>query len=306
MKYFYLLSVILFSLSLFSCVDDNESVIIIEDSYTVHRRQLCEAFGLNPSDLDELAFGACWNDRFLVVSALRTADSKLLVAAFDSVNNRQVINDVSISSPKTITRPYYDHHVEYSLRYVVPRIVRINDGFVCSVGARYVADQGFFDLTYGYFCNGTQLVCNKMENVSASSTIRAWYANSCLLIGDQTVCVTTDGTIKVRSEEKLPNENVYPLSYDKFIQLSMETKGGRIGINTACKQITEKEIATEWNTHTDLPDTITASARMSFSVQDQNTDLWRLQVDVAERDGTQYRYQLDLNVNTGECLLTEM
>ena len=110
MKQLYLLTIFLFSLNLLSCGDDSvdEPVSIIEDEHTVLRRQLCEAFGLNPSDLDEDAFGACWNDQFLVVCALRTTDSKLVVAAFDSISNRQVINDFSISMPRTITRPYYD------------------------------------------------------------------------------------------------------------------------------------------------------------------------------------------------------
>ena len=308
MKHLYLLPIFLFSLSLLSCGDD--SVIeqaIVEDSHTVLKRQLCEAFGLNPSDLDEDAFGACWNDQFLVVSALRTSDSKLLVAAFDSVNNRQVINDFSISAPKTITRPYYDQQVEYSLRYVIHRIIRINKGFVCSVGARYIADQDFFDHTYGYFFNGTNLVCAKLENVSANCTMTAWYENSCLLTDlNQTVCYTTDGEIKARSDEQVSTENVFPMAYDKFIRLSMETKDGLVGINTSSKCITEEAITTEWSTRIDLPNTITTNARITFSVIDQNSNLWIVRVDITDKDGTQYHYQLSINTSTGECLLTEV
>lgn len=309
MKHFYLLTIFLFSLSLLSCGDDSvdEPVSIIEDEYTVLRRQLCEAFGLNPSDLDEDAFGACWNDQFLVVSALRTTDSKLVVAAFDSISNKQVINDFSISTPKTVTKPYYDQQVEYSLRYVVPRIIRIKDGFVCSIGARYIANQDFFDNTYGYFYNGTNLVCTKLENVSANSTMTAWYESSCLMTDrNQTVCFTTDGEIKARSEEQVSTENAYPITYDKFIRLSMETIDGRVGINTSCKQITEKAIKTEWSTRTDLPDTITTSARITFSIQDQNANLWVVRVEVTDKDGTQLHYHLSINTNTGECLLTKV
>ncbi|MGN0087285.1 MAG: hypothetical protein ACI353_07195 [Alloprevotella sp.] len=308
MKHLYLLTIFLFSLCLLSCGDDSENEpAIIEDSHTVLKRQLCEAFGLNPSDLDEDAFGACWNDQFLVVSALRTTDSKLVVAAFDSISNRQVINDFSISMPKTITRPYYDQQVEYSLRYVVPRIIRIKDGFVCSIGARYIANQDFFDNTHGYFYNGTNLVCTKLENVSANGTMTAWYENSCLLTDhNQTVCYTTDGEIKARSEEQVSTENAYPITYDKFIRLSMETIDGRVGIKTSCRQITEKAITTEWSTRTDLPDTITTSARITFSIQDQNANLWVVQVEVTDKDGTQLHYQLSINTNTGECLLTKV
>lgn len=268
---------------------------------------MCEAFGLNLSDLDEESFGACWNDQFLVVSALRLTDSKLVVAAFDSISNKQVINDFSISTPKTVTKPYYDQQVEYSLRYVVPRIIRIKDGFVCTIGTRYIANQDFFDNTYGYFYNGTNLVCTKLENVSANNAMTVWYENSCLLADlNQTVCYTTDGEIKARSEKQVFTENVYPITYDKFIRLSMETIDRRVGINTSCNQITEKAITTEWSTRTDLPDTITTSARITFSIQDQNANLWVVRVEVTDKDGTQLHYQLSINTNTGECLLTKV
>lgn len=308
MKHLYLLTIFLFSLSLLSCGDDSENEpAIIEDEYTDTKRKLCEAFGLNLSDLDEESFGACWNDQFLVVSALRLTDSKLVVAAFDSISNKQVINDFSISTPKTVTKPYYDQQVEYSLRYVVPRIIRIKDGFVCTIGTRYIANQDFFDNTYGYFYNGTNLVCTKLENVSANNAMTVWYENSCLLADlNQTVCYTTDGEIKARSEKQVFTENVYPITYDKFIRLSMETIDRRVGINTSCNQITEKAITTEWSTRTDLPDTITTSARITFSIQDQNANLWVVRVEVTDKDGTQLHYQLSINTNTGECLLTKV
>ena len=86
----------------------------------------------------------------------------------------------------------------------------------------------------------------------------------------------------------------------------METIDGRVGINTSCRYITEKTIATEWSTRIDLPDTITTSARIMFSIQDQNANLWVVQVEVTDKDGTQLHYQLSINTNTGECLLTEL
>lgn len=312
MKYLYLLPIFLFSLCLLSCGDDSVEVSfpIIEDSHTVLRRQLCEAFGLNPSDLDEDAFGACRNDQFLVVSALRTADSKLLVAAFDSVNNRQVINDFSIYAPKTLTRPYYDQQVEYSLRYVIPRIIRINNGFVCSVGAKYIAERDYFDHTYGYFFNGTNLVCAKLENVDANMTMTAWFENSCLLTDrNYTVCYTTDGEIKARSVEQVSTENVFPLAYDKFLKLSKETEDGLVGINISSKRITEEAITTKWSTRIDLPDTISTNARITFSEKDKYPNVGmarRVQVDITDKDGTQYHYLLTIDTDSGYCKLTEV
>ena len=197
--------------------------------------------------------------------------------------------------------------MEYSLRYVVPRIIRIKEGFVCSIGARYIADQDFFDHTYGYFFNGTNLVCAKLENVSANSRMTDWYENSCLLTDrNYTMCYTTDGEIKARSVEQVSTENVFPMAYDKFIRLSMETKDGLVGINISSKRITEEAITTEWSTRIDLSDTITTNARITFSVQDKNSNLWIVQVDITDKDGTQYHYQLNINTSTGECLLTEV
>lgn len=59
--------------------------------------------------------------------------------------------------------------------------------------------------------------------------------------------------IFARSDNSVPTDNVYPIAYDKFIRLSMETKDGRVGLNTSCKQITEKAIATEWSTPQTYP-----------------------------------------------------
>ncbi|MDY5087880.1 MAG: hypothetical protein SPE72_08280, partial [Alloprevotella sp.] len=84
MKRLYPLAVCLLSFSLLSCGDDNDPVSdieeppTIEDSNTAQRRQLCEALGVNPEELDDDAFGACWNDQFLVLSALRKTDGRLL------------------------------------------------------------------------------------------------------------------------------------------------------------------------------------------------------------------------------------
>lgn len=179
MKRLYPLAVCLLSFSLLSCGDDNDPLSdikespTIEDSYIAQRRQLCEALGINPEELDDDAFGACWNDQFLVLSALRKTDGRLLVAAFDSVKNKQVIHDYSIAAPKTVTKPYYDEQVEYRLRSITPQIIRINDGFICVVGTRYLSEQQhFFDTTYAYFNNGTKTICRKMEDVAANCSIR--------------------------------------------------------------------------------------------------------------------------------------
>ena len=86
----------------------------------------------------------------------------------------------------------------------------------------------------------------------------------------------------------------------------METKDGLVGINISSKRITEEAITTEWSTRIDLSDTITTNARITFSVQDKNSNLWIVQVDITDKDGTQYHYQLNINTSTGECLLTEV
>ena len=96
------------------------------------------------------------------------------------------------------------------------------------------------------------------------------------------------------------------MAYDKFIELSMETKDGLVGVNISSNRITEEAITTEWSTRIDLPDTITTNARITFSVQGQNSNLWIVQVDITDKDGTQYHYQLSINTSTGECLLTEL
>ena len=112
--------------------------------------------GLNPSDMDWDTYGVCQEEHFLLFSALRKTDNKLVIAAFDSLRNRQVIYDCSISIPKTTTQPHYDQQMEYNLRSVRPYIIRINDGFACAIGTTYKSEYNgnSFGNTYTYFFNG--------------------------------------------------------------------------------------------------------------------------------------------------------
>ena len=311
MKRLYPLAVCLLSFSLLSCGDDNDPVSdieeppTIEENYTAQRRQLCEAFGVNPEELDDDAFGACWNDQFLVLSALRKTDGRLLVAAFDSVKNKQVIHDYSIAAPKTVTKPYYDEQVEYRLRYVIPRIIRINDGFICVVGTRYSSEQQhFFDTTYAYFNNGTKTICRKMEDVAANCSIRPWYENSCLLISDygKTLCVTTEGEIKIDLDAHILRDHQYPLDYDKYIELSLEAKNGKTGMTIVRKHIAADGIATVWSSHVHLSRSITTSARMSCTATMNEYGGFIIDATIIEKDGTQCDCHINLNAETGEVL----
>ena len=83
------------------------------------------------------------------------------------------------------------------------------------------------------------------------------------------------------------------------------TKNGFV-LNVYRPKISKKEIATEWSTYSTLPEKISPSARISFAVEDRHTDVWRVRGDAIEKDGTQYHYQLYIDINSGECTLTEL
>lgn len=310
MKRLYPLAILLLSFSLSSCGDDSDPIPeselpTIEESYTAERRQILESLGINPDELDEEVFGVYIHDHFLVVSALRKTDGRLLVAAFDSVKNKQVIHDYSIAAPKTVTKPYYDEQVEYRLRYVIPRIIRINDGFICVVGTRYISEQQhFFDTTYAYFNNGTKTICRKMEDVAANCSIRPWYENSCLLISDygKTLCVTTEGEVKVNVDEYFAGDYLFPLDYDKYIELSLEAKNGKTGMTIVRKHIAADGIATVWSSHVHLSGSITTSARMSCTATMNEYGGFIIDATIIEKDGTQCDCHITLNAETGEVL----
>ena len=57
---------------------------------------------------------------------------------------------------------------------------------------------------------------------------------------------------------------------------------------------------------TDLPETITTNARITYSVQDKYSSVWTVRVDVTDKDGTQFHYILSVNTHTGECQLAEL
>ena len=239
-----------------------------------------------------------------MLSALRKTDGRLLVAAFDSVKNKQVIHDYSIAAPKTVTKPYYDEQVEYRLRYVIPRIIRINDGFICVVGTRYFSEQQhFFDTTYAYFNNGTKTICRKMEDVSANCSMAPWYENSCLLEApNRTLCVTTEGEIKIDLDAHILRDHQYPLDYDKYIELSLEAKDGKTGMTITRKHIAADGIATVWSSHVHLSGSITTSARMSCTATMNEYGGFIIDATIIEKDGTQCDCDINLNAETGEVL----
>lgn len=310
MKRFYPLAVCLLSFSLFSCGDDNDPLSdieeppTIEESYTAERRQILESLGINPDELDEEFFGVYIHDHFLVVSALRKTDEKLIVAVFDSIKNTQVIHDYSIAAPKTVTKPYYDEQVEYRLRSITPQIIRINDGFICLIGTRYRSEQQhFFDTTYAYFNNGTKTICRKMEDVAANCSIRPWYENSCLLEApNRTLCVTTEGEIKIDLDAHILRDHQYPLDYDKYIELSLEAKDGKTGMTIVRKHISADGIATVWSSHVHLSGRITTSARMSCTATMNEYGGFIIDATIIEKDGTQCDCHITLNAETGEVL----
>lgn len=309
MKRLYPLAILLLSFSLSSCGDDSDPIPeselpTIEESYTAERRQILESLGINPDELDEEVFGVYIHDHFLVVSALRKTDEKLIVAVFDSIKNTQVIHDYSIAAPKTVTKPYYDEQVEYRLRYVIPRIIRINDGFICVVGTRYISEQQhFFDTTYAYFNNGTKTICRKMEDVAANCSIRPWYENSCLLEApNRTLCVTTEGEIKIDLDAHILRDHQYPLDYDKYIELSLEAKDGKTGMTITRKHIAADGIATVWSSHVHLSGRITTSARMSCTATMNEYGGFIIDATIIEKDGTQCDCDINLNAETGEVL----
>lgn len=307
MKRLYPLAILLLSFSLSSCGDDSDPIPeselpTIEESYTAERRQILESLGINPDELDEEVFGVYIHDHFLVVSALRKTDEKLIVAVFDSIKNTQVIHDYSIADPKTVTKPYYDEQVEYRLRYVIPRIIRINDGFICVVGTRYCSEQQhFFDTTYAYFNNGTKTICRKMEDVAANCSIRPWYENSCLLEApNRTLCVTTEGEIKIDLDAHILRDHQYPLDYDKYIELSLEAKNGKTGMTIVRKHIAADGIATVWSSHVHLSGSITTSARMSCTATMNEYGGFIIDATIIEKDGTQVSCHITLNAETGK------
>lgn len=309
MKRLYPLAILLLSFSLSSCGDDSDPIPeselpTIEESYTAERRQILESLGINPDELDEEVFGVYIHDHFLVVSALRKTDEKLIVAVFDSIKNTQVIHDYSIAAPKTVTKPYYDEQVEYRLRSITPQIIRINDGFICVVGTRYFSEQQhFFDTTYAYFNNGTKTICRKMEDLSANCPMAPWYKNSCLLEApNHTLCVTTEGEIKIDLDANILRDHQYPLDYDKYIELSLEAKNGKTGMTIVRKHIAADGIATVWSSHVHLSGSITTSARMSCTATMNEYGGFIIDATILEKDGTQCDCHINLNAETGEVL----
>ena len=310
MKRLYPLAILLLSFSLSSCGDDSDPIPeselpTIEESYTAERRQILESLGINPDELDEEVFGVYIHDHFLVVSALRKTDEKLIVAVFDSLKNTQVIHDYSIAAPKTVTKPYYDEQVEYRLRSITPQIIRINDGFICLIGTRYRSEQvqDFFDTTYAYFNNGTKTICRKMEDVAANCSIRPWYENSCLLEApNRTLCVTTEGEIKIDLDAHILRDHQYPLDYDKYIELSLEAKDGKTGMTITRKHIAADGAITVWSSHVHLSGRITTSARMSCTATMNEYGGFIIDATIIEKDGTQCDCDINLNAETGEVL----
>lgn len=296
---FTLLAFIIVVMGIFCACDSDkelpENDATVEDSYSATRNKICQDFGINSEDYDESLFYFTFQDGLGILSALRTEDSKLLVMAYDTLQGRFLINECSRTIQNSKILPYYEENKEHSLRYILPRICRVGTGFIGFVGLRYVSDVGAADEVFGYFHDGTQLIVEEIKGGNTSADIMPWYGNSCLLVSyTQTLCVTNRGEIKWRIREYLPSINLYPINYTNYI--SLRNNNGEVDI----VRYIIKDGTTEflWNIRVAIPFEFSSVPRLTFEVQSQDSNDWKILVKAVEQNGTVFQGVLNLNIET--------
>lgn len=300
MNYFKVAGLLLLSSVLcFSCGEDDENLpedIVIEDSYTSIHRQICEKFGLNAEDYDEQLFNFSSTDKIAILSAVKKADERLLVMAFDSTKNQYIINDCTKAYPKSKVMAYYDEQLEYTMRYLIPQIKRVGDGFVALVGLRYTSERGYSDKVVGYFNDGNNFFSEEVKHADANSEVIEWYNNSCLLISNNTICLTNTGETKWEIKERLQSNTIYPINYDSFLDLrdySDYIKCYRFDVVKGVKEMS-------WDENIEMPFSFSTTPRLSFEIVNKNYYLWEIKVKAIEMNGTKHEGVLTLNIDTGE------
>lgn len=281
-----------------SCDSDKklpENDVTVEDSYSFIRNKICQDFGIDSEDYDESLFCFTFQDGLGILSTLRKEDSKLLVMAYDTLQGRFLIDECSRTIQKSKILPYYEESKEHSLRYILPRICRVGSGFIGFVGLRYVSDVGATDEVFGYFHDGIQLIVEEIKGGDTSADIMAWYDNSCLLVSyTQTLCVTNRGEIKWGIRERIPNINIYPIDYTNYI--SLRNNNGELDIvRYLIKDSTTESL---WNIRVAIPFEFSSVPRLTFDIQSQDNNNWKILVKAVEQNGTMFQSVLNLDIET--------
>lgn len=282
-----------------ACGSDDEAPqndAVVEDSYSVIRNQICQNFGINSDDYDENLFCLTYHDGLSILSALKKDDNKLLVMAYDTLQGRFLIDECSRVIPKRKTLPYYEQTKEYELRYILPRMSRVGDGYIGFVGLRYVSDVGYADNVLGYFCDGTQAKTEVIEGGDANADIIAWHDNSCLLSSYQTRCVTNQGETKWVVKERISDMNIFPIDYTRYITL--HNNNGKVEVKK--HEIKDETRETLWDIKIDIPCEFSSVPRLTFDVKSKENSDWSIQVKAVEQNGTIFQGTLKLNVESME------
>lgn len=276
--------------------DDTPKDTVVEDSSSAMRQEFCENFGINSEDYDERLFSVTWGEQMTILSALRKEDNNLLVMAYDTLQGQYVINECSRTFPQSKQLPYYDEMQEYTLQYLFPRIRKVGDGFIALVGLRYISQRGYSDETIGYFHDGVQLISDKIKIGDANADMILWYNNSCLLISQQTICLTNNGEMKWKINERISDINTFPISYENYIVL--QNDGGDVEVSRYSIENGDTRTC-DWKVNVPFPVEISTNARMAFEVLNLNSHNWRILVIATEQNGTRHQKVLELDVETG-------
>lgn len=277
---------------------ENKNDVIIADDYF---NPIFALFGLNMQDYlrnEPYGYftGVNSKNQLLSLASLRKVDRKLVVAVYDSTQNKPIFSDSSIELPRTIIDPNNGEAVR--LIAIRPTINRCDKGAILIVFATYP----FYDCkSFGYFWDGEKVLCKELENVEGYSNLIPWYRNSCLLPTRDGFyyCITNRGEIK----GKLSNvsSKSYPLSYTEYFSCDYiygnSYWDSKIRLN---KYTLDRQ---DWSTNVVLPDYISINAHVTTEVIGQTAETLRTKVNVVEQNGTKYDYIIKTDIKSGKSEL---
>lgn len=280
--------------------DDDVEVHDVVEATTereIQLRKAFEQFGLNRAEYDDTVTYAITGGNLAILATLRKSDQKLVVLAHDSISNRRIIQDSSYKLSKRIITTYYETTEECTLNYLLPCIIRVENGFIAFVDAFYKGDKIATTKTFGFFIDGTSLTSKEVEyKIHDPANLFKWYRNSCLVVSfseRKALCVNTEGEIKATFDEAIDREKAFPLSYTDYVYYD---KGSDGIIDLYMKKGSEEV----WRTGLELPNKPTSTAKISLYYLNLENNFLNIKIHVVEMDGTTHDYNFKVDVTNGQ------
>lgn len=206
-------------------------------------------------------------------------NNHLWFSSFDKSTKKRLCEWVDTEVTDTIQQVHtgYGEYEDREFDIVMPRYYRrTSTGYILNLLLRNVAFQTIF-------INGREV---KRLPFAEEERLYDWYNESIFING---TCYSKEGEAIYSIKDSYLLKNIEPVSYEEGIWFS----------KSSIERFNIKEKKSVWTTSLKDID-IPSDAKVSYSILDKSSNIWKYKVDVVLYDGTKQSYIFTVNIEDGK------